>query len=265
MATTEQDPVLVEQDAGVVIITLNRPDKLNSFNGEMHRLLLAALTKAGDDPECRAVMLTGAGRAFSAGQDLSERVFQDGVAPDLSESLKKDYNPLVRTIRELEKPVLAAVNGVVAGAGANIALACDIVIASRSARFIQSFSKIGLLPDSGGTWTLPRLIGDARARALAFLAEPIDAELAAEWGMIWKAVEDELLDTEARKLCAHLASQPTRSFALMKKAFLQSAVQTFDQQLDLEAQLQGEAGRTEDYRTAVSAFRAKQSPVFEGR
>src|SRR5438045_2791801 len=179
--------ILVSLDAGVLSITLNRPDKLNAFNPEMHGLLRKALERALDEQEIRAVLLTGAGRGFCAGQDLSEREVKPGAAPvDLSVSIGSYYNPLVRRLRGLPKPIVCAVNGVAAGAGANIALACDIVMAARSASFVQSFAKIGLVPDSGGTFFLPRLVGEARARALALTAEPLSAETAAAWGLIWK-------------------------------------------------------------------------------
>lgn len=257
--------VLVENGDGYAVITLNRPDKLNAFNAEMHHQLRQALDAAEQDERCRAVLLTGAGKGFCTGQDLSDRVFTPDALPDLSASLNDNYNPLIRRIRSMSKPVIAAVNGVAAGAGANVALACDIVVAARSARFIQSFSKLGLIPDAGGTWTLPRLIGDARARALAILAEPVSAELAAEWGMIWKVVDDADLDGYARQLCGELAARPTKGFALLKQAFLASASNDLSEQLDLEARLQGEAGRTDDYRTGVEAFRAKQTPAFKGR
>src|SRR6266850_1224637 len=193
--------ILVSQEAGVLAITLNRPDKLNAFNPEMHRLLREALQRAANEPEVRAVLLTGAGRAFCAGQDLSERNVSPGAAPiDLSVSLGSNYNPLVRRLRALPKPIVCAVNGVAAGAGANIALACDVVLAARSASFVQSFSRIGLVPDSGGTYFLPRLAGPARAMGLALLGEKLSAEDAERWGLIWRAVEDEKLLEEAQAL-----------------------------------------------------------------
>src|SRR5688500_8558136 len=192
-ATVETDLILTERREGYRVITLNRPDRLNSFNEAMHAALMSALLEAEVDDSCRAVVLTGAGRGFCAGQDLSDRVFSPGQAPDLSSTLERLYNPLVRKLRDLQMPVICAVNGVAAGAGANIALACDIVLAARSAKFIQAFAKLGLVPDSGGTWFLPRLVGPARARALALLAEPVMAEQAEAWGMIWKAVDDSSL------------------------------------------------------------------------
>src|SRR5919202_5734166 len=209
--------VLVSLDAGVLTITLNRPERLNALNPEMHGLLRAALERATDEPQIRALLLTGAGRGFCTGQDLAERDVSAGAAPlDLSVSLGSHYNPLVRRLRALPKPIVCAVNGVAAGAGANLALACDLVIAARSATFVQAFSRIGLVPDCGGTWFLPRLVGTARARALAFLAEPLPAETAAEWGMIWQVVDDIKLMAEAQALTARLAAGPTVALGLIK-------------------------------------------------
>lgn len=258
------DEVLIDDRGAWRVITLNRPDRLNSFNAAMHRALAAALD-AARDPACRAVLLTGAGRGFCAGQDLADVAVTDGAAPDLGVTLDEFYNPLVRRIRALDKPVVCAVNGTAAGAGANIALCCDIVLSARSAKFIQSFAKIGLVPDSGGTWLLPRLIGDARAKALAMLAEPIGAETAADWGLIWRAVDDDQLRGEAEKLTAHLATQPTQGLALIKQALTAAATNTLDAQLDLERDLQRKAGRTPDYAEGVDAFIAKRAPNFTGR
>jgi len=258
--------ILVSQDGGVLTITLNRPDKLNSFNPEMHQLLRAALQRAADDDSVRAVLLTGAGRAFCAGQDLSEREVAPGAAPiDLSASIGSHYNPLVRRLRELPKPVICAVNGVAAGAGANIALACDLVLAARSAGFVQAFAKIGLIPDSGGTWFLPRKVGMARAMGLALLGDKLSAEEAEHWGLIWKAIEDQDLLPEARKLAAQLACGPTKGYALLKRALHASAGNSLDAQLDLERDLQREAGFSEDYREGVAAFKAKRKPAFKGK
>ena len=261
----DEDPVLVERREGWRVLTLNRPDRLNSFNEAMHERLMAALLEAEADEGCRALLLTGAGRGFCAGQDLSNRVFEPGVTPDLTKTIERWYNPLVRKLRSFRMPIVCAVNGVAAGAGANIALACDIVLAARSAKFIQAFAKIGLLPDSGGTWFLPRLVGSARARGLALLAEPLPAEKAEAWGLIWKAVDDESLMIEAEKLAVHLATQPTIGLALTKQALGASWGNTLDRQLDLERDLQGEAGRTPDYAEGVSAFFAKRAPSFTGR
>ena len=252
--------------AGVLSITLNRPDKLNALNPEMHARLREALERAADDAEIRALLLTGAGRGFCTGQDLAERDVSAGAAPiDLSVSLGSHYNPLVRRMRALPKPIVCAVNGVAAGAGANIALACDIVIAARSAAFVQAFAKIGLVPDSGGTYFLPRLVGSARAMGLALLAENLAAEQAAQWGLIWKAVEDERLADEAGALARRLASGPTRGYGLLKKALYATGTNTLDAQLDLERDLQREAGFTEDYREGVSAFKEKRAPRFNGK
>ena len=259
-------PILVSRDAGVLSLTLNRPDKLNAFNPEMHRLLREALEEARDEPGVRAVLLTGSGRGFCAGQDLSERNVGADAAPiDLSVSLGSNYNPLVRRLRALPKPVVCAVNGVAAGAGANIALACDIVLAARSASFVQSFSRLGLVPDSGGTYFLPRLVGSARAMGLALLGERLSAEEAERWGLIWKAVEDERLVEEATGIAQTLAAGPTKGYGLIKQAIQASAGNSLDAQLDLERDLQREAGFSEDYREGVAAFMQKRKPVFKGK
>lgn len=255
--------LLAAQHDGWVELTLNRPERLNAFTEDLHRALASALDAAADDA-CRAVLITGAGRGFCAGQDLGDRAKAEGPL-DLGATIEAFYNPLIRRIRALRKPVVCAVNGVAAGAGANIAFACDIVLAARSAKFIQAFAKIGLVPDSGGTFFLPRLIGDARARALMLLAEPVSAEQAESWGLIWKAVDDAALLDEARALAAHLASQPTQGLALTKQALNASAGQDLDAQLDLERDLQREAGRTPDYREGVSAFVEKRPARFSGR
>jgi 2-(1,2-epoxy-1,2-dihydrophenyl)acetyl-CoA isomerase len=261
----ENDLIITERREGYRVITLNRPDRLNSFNEAMHVDLMSALLDAEADGSCRALVLTGAGRGFCAGQDLSDRVFNPGQVPDLSSTLERLYNPLVRKIRSLQMPVICAVNGVAAGAGANIALACDIVLAARSAKFIQAFAKLGLVPDSGGTWFLPRLVGTARARALALLAEPVSAEQAEAWGMIWKAVDDAALTDEAQRLAAHFAVQPTVGLGLIKQALDASEMNDLDRQLDLERDLQGRAGRTPDYLEGVTAFFEKRQPKFTGR
>src|SRR5437763_5592830 len=202
----DEAPILVEARAGYRVVTLNRPARLNAFTEGMHVALRDALAEAEADENCRALLLTGEGRGFCAGQDLNDRLSKPGETPVLGGALESYYNPLVRRLRALPFPVVAAVNGVAAGAGCNIALACDIVLAARSATFVQSFARIGLIPDSGGTWTLPRLIGPARARALALTGEPLSADKAAAWGMIWKAVDDAALMAEAETLCAHFAT-----------------------------------------------------------
>ncbi|MBA1147446.1 2-(1,2-epoxy-1,2-dihydrophenyl)acetyl-CoA isomerase [Ectothiorhodospiraceae bacterium WFHF3C12] len=251
---------------GVATLTLNRPKSLNSFNVAMHEEVRDAMDRVAGDATVRCLLLTGAGRGFCAGQDLSDRNVQPGdEAPDLGRSIEDYYNPLIRRLKTLEMPVVCAVNGIAAGAGANLALACDIVLAGRSAAFIQAFCKIGLLPDSGGTWHLPRLAGHARAMGLAMLGDKLDAEQAERWGLIWKCVEDDTLQAQARELAAHLATQPTRGLALIKQAINASWDNTLDAQLDLERDLQREAGRTEDYREGVAAFMEKRAAAFKGR
>jgi 2-(1,2-epoxy-1,2-dihydrophenyl)acetyl-CoA isomerase len=257
--------ILVAQEEGVLKVTLNRPDKLNAFNPEMHQLLRKALERALDDAAVRAVLLTGAGRGFCAGQDLSERNIAADAPIDLSVSLGSYYNPLVRRLRELPKPIVCAVNGVAAGAGANLALACDLVIAARSASFVQSFARLGLVPDSGGTWFLPRLVGGARAMGLALLGETLPAKQAEEWGLIWKVVDDDDLLKEANAVAASLAQGPTKGYGLVKKAFNASWGNSIDAQLDLERDLQREAGLTQDYREGVAAFMQKRRPQYKGK
>jgi len=247
--------ILVERKEGYRIVTLNRPARLNSFNEAMHLQLRAALNEAEQDLSCRAVMLTGAGRGFCAGQDLSDRVMGEGAAPpDLGATIETYYNPLVKQLRALPMPIVCAVNGVAAGAGVNIALACDIVVA-----------RIGLIPDAGGTWFLPRLVGESRARGMALLAEPVPAETAERWGLIWKCLDDNELMGEAHALCSRFAEGATRGLALAKRALGASSTNTLDTQLNLERDLQREAGRTADYAEGVRAFMEKRKPGFRGR
>lgn len=257
--------ILFERLDGYAAVTLNRPDRLNAFNTEMHGELGDALETVESDGSVRALLLSGAGRGFCAGQDLSDRAAKPGQGPrDLGETIDRLYNPLIRRLRKLEKPVVAAVNGVAAGAGANLAFACDIVLAARSASFIQAFCRIGLVPDSGGTYFLPRLAGSANAMALALLGEAVPAERAQSMGLIWKCVDDDKLMDEARALARHLANQPTKGLALIKQALNASAGNDLDRQLDLERDFQRIAGRTEDYREGVAAFLEKRKPQFKG-
>jgi 2-(1,2-epoxy-1,2-dihydrophenyl)acetyl-CoA isomerase len=264
-ARMEEAPVLVERHEGYRVITLNRPRHLNAFTEAMHAHLRRALAEAEDDGDCRALLLTGAGRAFCTGQDLHERLDKDGKAIVLGSALDTYYNPLVRKLRALPFPVVAAVNGVAAGAGANIALACDIVLAARSASFIQAFAKVGLIPDCGGTWLLPRLIGPARARALALTAEPLGADKAEAWGLIWKALNDGELMAQAHALCARFTAAPTVALALTKRVLDESWSNDLDTQLEFERDSQYEASLSPDYAEGVQAFLQKRTPVFTSR
>ncbi len=255
--------ILLTEDRGIARITLNRPDRLNSFTATMHGELREALDAAARS--ARVIVLTGAGRGFCTGQDLNDRAVAPGQAVDLGETVEQSWNPLVRRLASLDQPIIARVNGVAAGAGANIALACDLVVAGRSAKFIQSFANLGLIPDSGGSWHLPRLVGQARALGLALTAEPLPAEKAAEWGMIWKCVDDEALDAEVDALAAKLASLPPLGLAAIKRLIRTSGERTLDQELDLQRDEMRRLGFTEDYREGVAAFLEKRPAVYQGR
>jgi 2-(1,2-epoxy-1,2-dihydrophenyl)acetyl-CoA isomerase len=252
-------------DAGVATLTLNRPTALNSFTTQMHAEIREAMAQVTDDGSIRCLVITGAGRGFCAGQDLGDRaVSTDSGAPDLGESVEKNYNPLIRSIMNLPKPVICAVNGVAAGAGSSIALACDIVLAARSASFIQVFCKIGLVPDSGGTWNLPRAVGLPRARGLAMLGERLSADTAEDWGLIWKCVDDDALAEETQKMARYLATQPTRALGRIKKLLNESGSNTLFEQTELEKEAMQELGQSEDYREGVAAFMEKRPAVFKG-
>lgn len=259
------ETILFEVANGVAKLTLNRPDRLNSFTVQMHGEVADALSQVERDEHTRAVLLTGAGRGFCAGQDLSDPAIAPGGGGDLGEALEKRYNPLISRIVGLPKPVVCAVNGVAAGAGANIALACDIVLAAKNARFIQSFSNIGLVPDSGGTWILPRLAGHARALGLALTGEPLTAEKAESWGLIWRVVEDDQLLAEATKLATRFAQGPTKGLAAIKLAMNKGWQSSLKEQLDLERDMQRELGQSADYKEGVAAFGEKRPPKFSGR
>ncbi|MDS7933086.1 2-(1,2-epoxy-1,2-dihydrophenyl)acetyl-CoA isomerase PaaG [Acinetobacter sp. V91_7] len=258
--------IIAEEKNGVGYLTFNRPKALNSFNVDMHREVAEVLNQWTKNPDVRCVVISGEGRGFCAGQDLGDRVVDPNVeAPDLGYSIETYYNPLIKTIVNMPKPVICAVNGVAAGAGANIALACDLVIAAKSANFVQAFCRLGLVPDSAGTWFLPRAVGHARAMGLTLLGDKLPAETAKEWGMIWDVVEDAELKTKVTELAERLAKQPTFGLSLIKKAIHQSSNNTFDEQVLLERDLQRIAGRSEDYREGVQAFMNKREPNFKGR
>ncbi|HHP0321650.1 2-(1,2-epoxy-1,2-dihydrophenyl)acetyl-CoA isomerase PaaG [Acinetobacter baumannii] len=258
--------IIAEEKNGVGYLTFNRPKALNSFNVDMHREVAEVLNQWTKNPDVRCVVISGEGRGFCAGQDLGDRVVDPNAeAPDLGYSIETYYNPLIKTIVNMPKPVICAVNGVAAGAGANIALACDLVIAAKSANFVQAFCRLGLVPDSAGTWFLPRAVGHARAMGLTLLGEKLPAETAKEWGMIWDVVEDAELKAKVTELAERLAKQPTFGLSLIKKAIHQSSNNTFDEQVLLERDLQRIAGRSEDYREGVQAFMNKREPNFKGR
>ncbi|MEA1071600.1 2-(1,2-epoxy-1,2-dihydrophenyl)acetyl-CoA isomerase PaaG [Sphingomonas sp. LY29] len=253
--------ILTERTDRIVRITLNRPDRLNSFTRAMHAELRDAIDSIGD---ARVVILTGAGRGFCAGQDLNDRAVAPGEAVDLGATVEESWNPLVRALAALPQPVIARVNGVAAGAGANIALACDLVVAAKSAKFIQSFSALGLIPDSGGSWHLPRLVGQARALGLALTGEPLPAERAAEWGMIWKCLDDDQLDVEVDALAERLAALPPLGLAAIKSIIRTTGSRTLDEELDLQRDEMRRLGFTKDYREGVAAFLEKRPPTFTG-
>jgi len=257
--------IIVERRDGVMLLTLNRPEVLNSFNAKMAEDVQRALREAADDPAVRAVLITGTGRAFSSGQDLTEVLPQDGrPSPDLGDIVRRQYNPIIHAIRTMEKPVICAVNGVAAGAGANLAFACDIVVAAEEAVFIQSFAKIGLIPDSGGTFILPRIVGLQRAAALTMLGEKLTADMAKQWGLVYDVVPHTVLASTSFEIAKRLACLPTRGFGLTKRGFNAAFGNDLDTQLALEEELQGEAGRTADYQEGVRAFIEKRPPRFRG-
>ncbi|MFO1197074.1 MAG: enoyl-CoA hydratase-related protein [Burkholderiaceae bacterium] len=261
-----QSPVLYATEGAVATITLNRPEILNALSHELMSELRAAMERAERDEAVRAVILTGAGRGFSAGADLSSRPAQDPGRPkDSGHTLRDFYHPVILGMRAMPKPIVAAVNGPCAGAGMSLALACDIVLAGQSASFLQAFSKIGLVPDAGSTWFLPRYVGDVRARALALLADKISAEDALRYGMVWKVFADAELMPEARKMAAHLSAMPTRAYAMIKQLLNDSGGRGLADQMEAEALAQVAAGKTEDFREGVAAFLQKRPPQFKGR
>lgn len=259
------DAILCSFAGGIATITLNRPDKLNSLNDAMHIEIAAFLDRIEADPGLRVLVLTGAGRAFCAGQDQSDRKpLSAGQRRDMGQALERYYKPLMLRLRALQAPVVCAMNGLAVGAGASLVLACDIVIAKRSAYFVQGFTKLGLMPDGGGTQFLPQLVGPARAIGMAMLNEKLDAAQAAEWGLIWRCVDDEEFEQVSAALIAQLAQSATRALALTKQAIYAAAGNTLAQQLDLEVRSQRELGLTDDYLEGATAFREKRAPSFRG-
>ena len=262
----DYEHILFKLEGGIARLTLNRPDRLNSFNDAMHAEVRGALGRVRADATARVLLITGAGRGFCAGQDLSDRAVAAGDAPvDLGASIERNYKPLVMALRTLPMPVVCAVNGVAAGAGANIAFACDLVIAARSASFIEAFAKLGLVPDTGGTYFLPRLAGTARAMGMALLGDKISAEHAASWGLIWQCVDDAELAATVERIVTQFAQAPTRGLARTKQALYASPANTLEAQLDLERDFMRELGMSDDYREGVAAFMAKRPPHFTGR
>ncbi len=263
---TEEQPILVSHEDGIARITLNRPDKLNSFNETMHLALRQALDEIQNDRRVRVLVLTGAGRGFCAGQDLGDRAarINSGDKPDLGETVERLYRPLILALQNLRVPTLAAVNGIAAGAGASLALACDLTLAAESASFLQAFSKIGLIPDTGGTWVLPRRVGLARAMGLALLAERLPARQAADWGLIWSCVADADFAAETDRLARILAQAPTRALVRTRQAMQASGLHTLEQQLDMEAGFMRELGWRQDYAEGVAAFMEKRPAHFTG-
>jgi len=258
------ESILLDLDDGVARLTLNRPARLNAFNASMHAEVAEALGRVESDPGVRVLLITGAGRAFCAGQDLADRDVNSGPL-DLGKSTGDHYNPLVRRLAALAVPVICAVNGVAAGAGVNIALACDIIVARKSAKFVQAFSAIGLIPDAGGTWALPRLIGQARALGFTLLGESISAENAEAWGLIWRAIDDERFEADVAEVVQRIARGPTRGLAAAKRIIRGSLDHDLHQQLDIERDTQRECGLTDDYKEGVNAFKERRSPRFVGR
>ncbi|WP_310467173.1 2-(1,2-epoxy-1,2-dihydrophenyl)acetyl-CoA isomerase PaaG [Sphingomonas sp.] len=256
------ETIIADHQGHIARITLNRPDRLNSFTRAMHSELASALDEAAD---ARVIILTGAGRGFCAGQDLNDRMVAPGEPVDLGATVEESWNPLIRRLASMPQPVIARVNGVAAGAGANIALACDLVVAAKSAKFIQSFAALGLIPDSGGSWHLPRLVGQARALGLALTGEPLPAATAADWGLIWKCVDDDALDPEVDALAAKLASLPPLGLAAIKNIVRTTGSRTLDEELDLQRDEMRRLGFTRDYREGVAAFLEKRPAIFEGR